>query len=127
MDLRYAARTIAIARIAIGVVMLLVPRRAGRMWLGAVDGAVAVAVRALGARDLALGAGAFRSLGSGGPAQAWVIAGAVADGADAIATLAGYRSLPRRRRFAVLLVAGLSSAISWRASSDVDAGRRPGS
>lgn len=126
MDLRYTARTIALLRIAIGVVMLVAPRRAGRMWLGAVDGATAVGVRALGARDVALGAGAFRSLGAGGPAQAWVLAGGLADAADAVATLGGFRSLPRRRRFAVLAMAATAATLSWQASSDVDAGRRPG-
>lgn len=42
--------------------------------------------------------------------RAWLIAAAIADSADAVATLMSYRELPARRRFVIVLTAALTVA-----------------
>jgi hypothetical protein len=88
------------------------------LW-GAAEGsspAVAFFARLVGARDAILGAGALAAIqqegGAGASARVrpWMSYGAVADAADAFATLLAYRHLPKRRRFGVLLLAAGGAA-----------------
>ena len=66
--------------------------------------------RALGARDVAMGLGALTALrrqaAEPGPACAWVIAGALSDALDVVATLSSWRELPRTGRWLVAASAG---------------------
>ena len=50
--------------------------------------------RAVGARDLAIGAGLLTAIGSGRSAGPWLLAGLIADTADLTATLADRDGLP---------------------------------
>jgi hypothetical protein len=100
MNERARARRLALARTGIGVAFLLAPRRAMRVWLGADTVVLEPAARSIGARDLVIGLGALAALGRGGPAGSWLAAGAWADAADAVATAAARRGLPRLRRLA---------------------------
>jgi hypothetical protein len=113
MSPRLIALAIAMGRTALGAVALLFPRLPARPWIGApaeTDGA-AVLARALGARDLALGIGAWRTLAAkDDAAREWVAAGALADAMDATVTLAYWSRLPRKGRTLVLLAAGGASA-----------------
>jgi hypothetical protein len=95
-----AALGVAAGRTLLGIYALADPGRPARSWLGshADDTVAAVFGRTLGARDLALGAGAVWAL-AGRPGDrpvvaAWVAAGAAADAADAAATLAAWGRLP---------------------------------
>ena len=109
IDHRHLARLLAIGRIAIGVGLLVAPTRIGRGWVGepATSGGGKVALRALGARDLALGYGTIRALDSGDPTlRSWVTAGGLCDLSDTAATLVAFRSLPKRGRVLALVLAG---------------------
>lgn len=86
------ARGLAAGRIGLGIAMIAVPDSATRRWLGdasADDPARQVAIRGLGARDVALGIGmlvALRGEGDARRAARWLEAGIVADLGDAAAT-----------------------------------------
>ena len=113
MNPRDLARSYAGGRIAIGLLLLLFPRRMARGLFGAseVSPAVVYFARLLGARDAILGAGAIAAMQQqeDGDATArirpWMSYGAAADAVDALATLLAYRHLPKRKRFAVLTMA----------------------
>jgi hypothetical protein len=101
------ARAIALGRLGFGVALLAAPQRATGPWLGADDAGrpgTAVAVRGLGARDLALGAG---TLACGKEdLRLWVAASLIGDLADLTATLGAGDGIPRSGRLAV---AGLAA------------------
>ncbi|MQA06749.1 MAG: hypothetical protein GEV07_29975 [Streptosporangiales bacterium] len=108
------AGTIALARVTVGVTAMCFPTALARPWVGeetASDPNVRTLSRALGARDLALGAGALRALalrGAGEPgaeAAYWVAAGGMCDAADAAVTVLGWRKLSRAGRWFVFAAA----------------------
>ncbi|MBL8775087.1 MAG: hypothetical protein JNK12_04115 [Acidimicrobiales bacterium] len=111
MDYRQLVRSLAVGRVAVGAALVLVPSLAARGWAGdeASRPATKVFLRALGIRDLALGVGTLRALERGEDPVPWARYGAAADGVDAAATLAGFRALAPRGRFAVLLVAAVAA------------------
>ena len=95
-----AALAVAAGRTLIGTYALADPGRISRSWLGNhIDGVTAPLFgRTLGARDLALGAGAVWALAARRHDRpvvaAFVAAGAMADLTDAAATFAAWRNLP---------------------------------
>ncbi len=97
---RALSTVVATGRAGIGAAMLVAPARFGRPWLGAPaeTGGGAVAVRALGARDLALGALTAASLagrlGSPATAATLVAAAGSCDLVDGVALLAARREIP---------------------------------
>ena len=97
MSPRDVARLIAAGRIAIGVGLLLAPGLVTRPWIGADAGrpGAKVLARAMGARDLVIGAIALQTLGNPQVASRWQKAGAAVDAVDLAATLAARRELPR--------------------------------
>lgn len=105
------ARVVAAGRIGFGVALLLTPERLTTPWLGsdAARTGTRVVTRGLGARDLALGAGALAA----GPAdlRRWVAAGILADAADLAATVAAGDSLPFGGRVLVGAVASAGAAL----------------
>ncbi len=88
--------------------LIAAPARVARPWLGNVRRASAVIpTRGVGARELALSAGAIGAVVSGAPAHPWLAACALADGADIAATLASKRGeLPPRSKVGTVLAAG---------------------
>jgi hypothetical protein len=119
MNERDLARGYAAGRIGIGLLLLLFPRRMARTLWGMAEGsspAVAFFARLVGARDAIIGAGALAAMQQEGEAGAsarvrpWMSYGAVADAADAVATVLAYRHLPKRRRFGLLVVAAGGAA-----------------
>jgi hypothetical protein len=117
MPFRVLAALLAANRVAFGLRYLLQPKAAGSTWIGrraARRPATQVFVRAQGARDVALGAGALAALAGGGasPARTWMAAHALADAADLAATLAVKDSLPKRRSTFAATVAAISLAIA---------------
>jgi hypothetical protein len=120
IDHRHLARLLAIGRIAIGVGLLVAPSRIGRGWVGeaAASGGGKVALRALGARDVALGYGTIRALDTGDPTlRGWVTACGLCDLSDSAATLVAFRYLPKRGRVLSLALAG-GAAIGALAGRD---------
>ena len=93
-----AARMIAAGRVLIGAVMFAAPDLVATSWIGEdarTDG-TRVVVRALGARDAALGAGTLAAAaGDAAQLRRWLLASSAADAADFVATLAGPRTPAR--------------------------------
>jgi hypothetical protein len=108
VDARSLARQQALGRVLVGAALTFAPRRAGAGWMGRDSGrpATQVAIRALGARDLAIGLGTAYAAGQGYGARPWLWAGILADAADLAATLRARDSLPALSVGAVGLVAG---------------------
>jgi hypothetical protein len=107
-------KALALARIAFGGAMLVMPEQSVRGWIGrraASYGGTQTITQACGVRDLALGAGTLAALTSGKEAQDWVLTAAVADLADLIATVTG-EGVPLKGRLIVSGMAGTAIAIS---------------
>jgi hypothetical protein len=114
MTTRTLALGLAANRILFGAAFLLSPRRAARSWIGsaATSAGGAVMVRAAGARDLALGAGALRALRAPSDARPWLAGHFVADAADAAATWAARRELGAARTTYAMFMGTASAAIA---------------
>lgn len=105
-----------------GATLVATPSLVARTWLGP-DGrsaATKVALRAMGARDLAIGVGGLRAIDRGESVAPWLLAGIVADAADAGATLLAFRHLPRAGRWVVLGVAAGATAVGVWAAGQLD-------
>lgn len=96
MSPRDVARVLNVGRIALGLSLVVAPRRALRGWIGADADrpGTAVVARAHGIRDALLGVIALRTLGSPRTALRYHSSLAVCDAVDLGATLAARRSLP---------------------------------
>ncbi len=95
-------------RIAFGLALLAVPGRVGSSWIGepASHPAVHIAFRALGARDIALAAGAALAAARGSDARPWLALTVASDLVDLGATLAAGDAVPARARNGTVAVAG---------------------
>ena len=109
-----AARALAAGRVVVGASLCVAPDLAAQ-WAG--DDARApgarVLVRALGARDAALGLGTLASAHDPPQLRRWLVASSAGDAADFTATLAGPRSPARPLVLAMAAaatVAGLAAA-----------------
>lgn len=116
MNPQTTARQLAIGRIVIGGALAVLPGRAGGGWLGelAQQPVTALAVRSLGARDMAIGAGLMRALDTGATARPWLLASAASDAADAIGTVIAWKHLPGRGRILTLVLASGATAVGLR-------------
>lgn len=118
MDATTVARSLALGRLGLGAVLTVTPGLVGRLWVGP-DGATTgakVVGAGFGARDVAIGAGLWHALESGGDARSWLLAGAAGDAADLAATLLARRSLPLLGRVGVAAVAATGAGVSvWAA------------
>lgn len=118
-----AAYGLGFSRIAIGSVAVAAPGFAMKVWLGvdARPAAVKAMGLAIGARDLALGAGTLAALGSNGPVKVWLYGGVLADAADAVATVRAFSSNPRDPRMLIAFAgAGAAAAGVWAARQAAD-------
>ena len=107
MELSKSIRSAALGRVGVGATLIAKPDSAYGWIGGEADGRGAqVLVRALGIRDLVLGAGALATAGDSEALRPWLLAGVAADAVDFAATLAG-PSAPGRK--VVLGVAGGST------------------
>lgn len=97
-------------RVALGLLLLIAPRRAAQTWFGGDEtpAAVTLLFRSVGARDLALGAGL---LAEAPGERRWTRAGAVADLGDSVASLSAVGPIP-----AAKLVPGSVLAIVFAAA-----------
>src|SRR4051812_20238876 len=116
MDVAKLASGLALNRISFGVGLIVRPGLYARSWVGtdaAGDGSTKLLARALGGRDLVLGAGGLLALRAGEPERArrWFAAQGLTDAVDLVATL-GARDVPLPARvFAAAMAAG-STAIA---------------
>lgn len=114
MDTRSLALGLAANRVLFGAAFLVVPGRAAKSWIGpaAASAGGGVMVRAAGARDLALGAGALAALRGAADARPWLAAHLVSDATDAAATWAARRELGIARTAYAMFMASASAAIA---------------
>jgi hypothetical protein len=116
MDVATLARGQAVNRVLFGTALLLAPGRIGRLWVGplAGDRRAKVLARAVGARDLTLGAGGLAALSDGdrGWTRRLFAAQAFADAADLVAILLARRELPRVSRVVGGTLAAGSAAVA---------------
>lgn len=112
---------LAAGRIAAGAALIASPDRLAARWLGddVARPAPQLAIRALGARDIALGAGTLATLGDGAQLRRWIAASAACDFADAMSALATPSAgLPANARWATVAIGGgaaLAGALVHRA------------
>ena len=107
----------AAGRVLIGATLFVAPDRAAAPWVGddaRTEGA-RVIVRALGARDAALGAGTLAAAGDAAQLRRWLLASSASDAADFVATLAGPRS-PARTAVLALAAVAAASGVALAAS-----------
>jgi hypothetical protein len=111
---RKAAAGVALLRIAYGAALLAAPGRVTRNWLGRdrSRAATTVALRGLGAREVALHAGALLAALRGGGVRPWLAASIGGDCSDVVATFAARDGLPGGAAPKTLAVAGGSAALS---------------
>jgi hypothetical protein len=111
MSPRSAAGLLAAGRAALGMAVLAAPEAVASRWLGehASHPAVRYLARSLGARDLALGVLALRTLDDPRVAAKVQAACAVADSVDALATLAVASELPPAGAVGTVAVAGAAA------------------
>ncbi len=103
---------VALGRLAFGAGLIAAPSRVASGWLGgdAKRPATQVAIRGLGARDVALSAGALATLGDSGQLRRWVLVAAVCDLSDvAIALATPSDALPANARWGTVALGGGSA------------------
>jgi hypothetical protein len=116
VDLTTLARAETSSRVAIGAGLLVLPGVLGRLWAGAVagDDRAQVLARAVGARDLALGAAAV--VAQRDDDRAWTrrvfAAHAFADAVDLLAVLAPGSRVPLSSRLVAGTLAAGSAAVA---------------
>jgi hypothetical protein len=105
---------VAALRVAYGAALALAPARTSRSWIGK-DGtrpAAGVALRALGAREIVLHAGAAAAALTGDPVRPWLLASIGGDCSDILATYGARSNVPDDAPVKTLAVAGGSAALS---------------
>jgi hypothetical protein len=101
----YLSYGLALARTSLGAVAYLAPTIPSVPWVGKKEAsthAVHLFARTLGARDFALGLGHLYSLINSEDTRKWLLAGAVADLGDTIATVIDFKKLPKPYAYGVL-------------------------
>jgi hypothetical protein len=118
-DALTTARMLAAGRFAIGVLALLLPKTVGRGFLGSIVDAPGgtAAVRTIGGRDLALGAGALIADRRGRPLRGWVEAGVLVDLLDCFVALFMGRGVPLLSRLGVVVLGGGAAAAGVMAAN----------
>ena len=111
MNAKTLTTPLAVGRTLFGIGFLAAPEEMSRGWIGrkaAKQGGTQLMVRALGARDLAIGLGALTA--GGDAVRSWAAAGVLSDGLDLVATLTA-DDIPETARIAVSVIAAASAAI----------------
>jgi hypothetical protein len=112
IDVPKVSRLFAAGRLAYGSGLVASPKRFAGIWIGedAERPATQVAVRALGVRDAALGAGIVACADEARRLRPWLAAAAVSDLVDLVATVgAPAGSIPTSVRWGTAVVAGVST------------------
>lgn len=110
MDPKVLATVMGVVRSGVGGALVVAPGWAGRIWIGPdADGpATKVLARALGARDVVLGAGMLAAAAAGDSERSGRLLqlGVAADAADVAATIIAARHLEGRRGVVMPVIAG---------------------
>jgi hypothetical protein len=120
---RKTAIAFALGRIAFGVGLVVAPEKVASGWLAA-DAQrrpTQVAIRGLGARDVALAAGVVAAAREGAALRPWLVGCLVCDVADIASTLAAGSALPARARWGTVALAGSAAIAGAALTARVDA------
>jgi hypothetical protein len=122
VDARALTRLHGLTRVALGAGLIAAPRALTAAWLGRVSRrpAAQVPIRAMGARDLAIGLGTAYAAGQGYGARPWLMAGIVSDVGDLLATLRARDDLPGPGVVVIAAMAGGSVLLELWFSSQVE-------
>jgi hypothetical protein len=130
LALRALTAFLSLNRIGFGLAYLLNPAGAGEGWLGKIARVpmVQVSIRGLGARDLALGAGALAALvrGDNQAARVWLAGQTVADASDLVSTVRAKKFLPKSGFKLAVAMAGGSALIAAAGAVGLRRGSRGG-
>src|SRR4051812_4710776 len=104
---------------------MLAPSLTGRMWVGedASRPGAKLFIRALGARDFALGLGTLLAMRHNRPTRGWLEASGLADFADLVVTIMARDEVPAASRVTVYALAAPSAALCGPTAARVDLGR----
>lgn len=123
---RSISTALAAGRIALGLAFVAAPTAAGSRWIGGVarsDGA-RVMTRAMGIRDVALGAatlGTLRATGTEGTGfKVLTVLGVLTDSVDCAATLAAGDELPQRWASAAVAAGAAAAGVAVLAAPGAD-------
>jgi hypothetical protein len=111
--IRSATIAFAAGRIAFGIGLIAAPEKVAGRWIGADArrGPVKIAVRGLGARDIALSAGMLATLDDADALAPWLAVTIASDLTDLAATLAAPEgALPDNARVGTVALAGAAAA-----------------
>jgi hypothetical protein len=98
-------------RALLGLAVLVLPGPIVRRWVGTDAVPAQLLGRAVGGRDVALGAGAVLAVARDRDPRPWLAGGVVADLSDAAATLAAGERIPRNGRLGTAALAGASAVL----------------
>lgn len=116
------ARLLSFSRVLVGGAAVIAPRRFARLWTGEenMQTTGTMAMRSLGARDVAIGLGTLRALDGEGPVRMWLETQALVDASDVFSTVTSFRSLPGLRRLVAVASAATGCYIALRCASELD-------
>lgn len=118
--MRILAAVISLGRFLVGAIFIANPKIMDQAWIGkqAKLPGPQLLSRAVGARDLTLGAGGLQAaVRNDGSARQWLTAAAVCDAVDFGATYAAGRGIPRSARTSVLGIAAAAALLSLAAAA----------
>jgi hypothetical protein len=121
--MRRAATALLTFRVAYGAALLIAPGKvAGNRWLGpgAHDPAATVALRGLGAREIAVHGIALAELARNNPIRPYLAASIAGDLADIAAAFASRDGLPANSPTATATAAGGSAALTAAIAASLD-------
>jgi hypothetical protein len=112
----------AAARIAFGAGLIAAPAWVASGWLAEDAGrpGTKVAIRGLGARDVALAGGLILAARDGDAARPWLAGCIACDLADIVSTVGAGGALPPRARWGTVALAGAAAAIGAALAAGVD-------
>ena len=116
MDDLLIARLVAAGRVLFGLACIVAPRQILRAAGKDASAPVLWWIRAFGVRDAVLGGGALVALNDDEPDSTWVMAGAIADTADAVIVGAFRDDLGPAFVLPTLAIAAPAAALGWKAS-----------
>jgi hypothetical protein len=122
-DLYDQLRVMGLVRVALGAVLVLLPRLALRFWMGEEESdsnRLKAAARSLGARDVAIGVGQLTALDTGAPVRPWVEAAVLSDAADSANALLFMKDVPPLLRLAWIVIPGWYAWMGAQHAAELD-------
>jgi hypothetical protein len=122
-ELHAQLRMMGLVRVVAGASLIVLPRLSIRFWMGADEtesASLRTAVRALGARDLAIGMGQLTALDTGAPVRPWVEAAVLSDAGDAVNSMFFMKDSPWLLRLVWTVIPGASAWLGAQHAADLD-------